>query len=574
MHMGLTISDEKSETRGRKPLSQGVIEYVAKYYNRDDVSRQAPGMRDCKKIDGEFLQKRHMYSNINETYELYRLESDGDMLIGRSKFAELRPRNIFPLEDMPQNVCVCAIHENVLMCITVLARCSVTQVLPISGRELVNRLVCLRTETQCMNLTEHPCLNCSTVVDLYEPVIGNMNNELNWFQWGTVDKKVQKIKHSGSVSELIDTLHNQWKSFLTHCYVKDVQGSHFEKCKQLVSNKKVVVQVDFSENYQTFHQDEIQSAHWAYNQVTLFTSCVWTDAGVKSVCLISDYLSHDKYAVHIFMNRLFGFIKSANPSVSEIVMFSDGSAAQFKNRFLFSNLFWFKKEFELDNFEWNFFATSHGKGPVDGLGGALKRSVRRGVLSRKFSVADAQTFANACKGSTAKIIVVSPAEIEGQKAFLDQRWILVGGLKGTQQVHHVVATHSYAISYSRVSKGMPIVDHDFMAPNSKPKTANDNPPMSLDSEIDSADLMKPGDFVKVSLSGKKSTKLYIGMIKERDVVDSEVQFMRRRKPSPHTFVIKERDISWVANDSLTKISCPTLTNRNQYNFVENLIEAE
>jgi len=30
---------------------------------------------------------------------------------------------------------------------------------------------------------------------------------------------------------------------------------------------------------------------------------------------------------------------------------------------------------------WNFFATSHGKGPVDGLGGSVKRSVWRHVKS-------------------------------------------------------------------------------------------------------------------------------------------------------------------------------------------------
>ena len=35
------------------------------------------------------------------------------------------------------------------------------------------------------------------------------------------------------------------------------------------------------------------------------------------------------------------------------------------------------------NIHWNFFATSHGKGPVDGIGGAVKRYVSTAVKQRK-----------------------------------------------------------------------------------------------------------------------------------------------------------------------------------------------
>lgn len=64
--------------------------------------------------------------------------------------------------------------------------------------------------------------------------------------------------------------------------------------------------------------------------------------------------------------------------------------------------------YELEHFEWNFFATSHGKGSVDGLGGGLKRLVRRAVLGRKSVVINAENFAQACTNSTAKIVLVKP----------------------------------------------------------------------------------------------------------------------------------------------------------------------
>jgi len=56
----------------------------------------------------------------------------------------------------------------------------------------------------------------------------------------------------------------------------------------------------------------------------------------------------------------------------------DYPTSQFKQRFLFSNLYGWENEY---NFKiiWNFFATSHGKGAVDGIGGTVKRTVWRNV---------------------------------------------------------------------------------------------------------------------------------------------------------------------------------------------------
>jgi hypothetical protein len=43
--------------------------------------------------------------------------------------------------------------------------------------------------------------------------------------------------------------------------------------------------------------------------------------------------------------------------------------------------------------QWNYFATSHGKGVVDGIGGTVKRLVWNSVMTRKVSaVQDAMSF--------------------------------------------------------------------------------------------------------------------------------------------------------------------------------------
>jgi len=56
--------------------------------------------------------------------------------------------------------------------------------------------------------------------------------------------------------------------------------------------------------------------------------------------------------------------------------------------------------YSLDFLQWNFFATSHGKGCVDGVGGTVKRLVWNKVKSRKVTVTGAEDFVNALKNDS------------------------------------------------------------------------------------------------------------------------------------------------------------------------------
>ena len=64
---------------------------------------------------------------------------------------------------------------------------------------------------------------------------------------------------------------------------------------------------------------------------------------------------------------------------------SDGAAPQYKNRKNFDrieSLCKFKTKYNVDA-EWHFFATSHGKGPCDAIGGTLKRMARNASLAKE-----------------------------------------------------------------------------------------------------------------------------------------------------------------------------------------------
>ena len=169
-----------------------------------------------------------------------------------------------------------------------------------------------------------------------------------------------KVKVESSFSVAIDTLLKLWPGFLIHCYVKDVQSNHFASSRSNIVSGEVVIQVYFSENYQTSYQDEIQSAHWAYNQVSLFTVCAWSKNTIMSYAIVSDYLQHDKFAFHTFLAKIAEVVLAEhgkNGKIQKVNFFSDGAASQFKQCFLFANLGWFKKQYEIEHLEWNFFAS-------------------------------------------------------------------------------------------------------------------------------------------------------------------------------------------------------------------------
>ena len=92
-------------------------------------------------------------------------------------------------------------------------------------------------------------------------------------------------------------------------------------------------------------------------------------------------------------------------------MFSDGPSSQFKNKYIAHFLHTLNKIVPI---QWNYFATSHGKGVVDGIGGTVKRLVSNAVMTGKSPVvADAQSFYRVASSLTSSVTVsiVSQKEI-------------------------------------------------------------------------------------------------------------------------------------------------------------------
>ena len=82
------------------------------------------------------------------------------------------------------------------------------------------------------------------------------------------------------------------------------QYNQFNYKKKNPQDGEVVCVLDFSENYRCSLQDEAQSAHWHYTQVTLhpivsYYKCTNCNNSIvtESCVMISDDLTHDSVAV-------------------------------------------------------------------------------------------------------------------------------------------------------------------------------------------------------------------------------------------------------------------------------------
>ena len=106
---------------------------------------------------------------------------------------------------------------------------------------------------------------------------------------------------------------------------------------------------------------------------------LWHSCTLHSTVIVSNNLNHSKETVVAYVDM------TIPASVKLVSIWSDGPASQFKNRYIAAALHTLQSTYKLLIY-WNFFATSHGKGPVDGIGGAVKRYGWSAVKARKHVV--------------------------------------------------------------------------------------------------------------------------------------------------------------------------------------------
>lgn len=409
-----TTPSQPDKTMHQNRISLNVISKVKAFYERDDISRQAPGIKDVVTVRQEDgtkikMQLRHLSSSINETHQMFC--SEFGALVGKSKFAELRPKHVMLSNKMPHNVCLCKYHENFMNAINSFHK-FVQEFPSYNHNFILENIICEEPTENCWLSKCSVCMDSirhklDAVLEKDAPA------QVKWEIWKDEGKLI-KATEEGTSHDLAEYIATNTPQFLKHSYIKRSQAGSYQEQREKASSssfnkKSALMQVDFSENFTCIAQDEIQSFHWVQPQVSLFTVSLWYSGKQHPIVIVSDNLDHSKNTIIPYIDKI---LKEIPNSIEEVKIWSDGPSSQFKNRYIAAGIDVLQRRYN-KNIIWNYFATSHGKGPVDGIGGAIKRQVRTSVIQRKSTVFNAKQFALVSKEvSNVTVIEMTDKEIE------------------------------------------------------------------------------------------------------------------------------------------------------------------
>ena len=136
--------------------------------------------------------------------------------------------------------------------------------------------------------------------------------------------------------------------------------------ENLKEEEEITAQVDFAQNWLVGFGQEVQSAYYAKDPVTVHPAVLHIRIGGKlyaiSLCLVSDDRRHDAGAVMAIIDEMVKWIKKHYPKVRMIHFWSDSPSSQYRNIKIFSLICRHVQRYGLECM-WSYFKAGHGKGP-------------------------------------------------------------------------------------------------------------------------------------------------------------------------------------------------------------------
>ena len=183
------------------------------------------------------------------------------------------------------------------------------------------------------------------------------------------------------------------------------------KLKEVLPHDHAAVHMDYAENWSTSFMHEIQSAFFGKDQLTLHPMVVYhrerdddlqEDLHTSSFVGVSEVIQHSFPTTLAFLKQLLPHIKRLVPDLAHLHVITDSPSSQYRNRFTCGLLERPEELMPGIRLTWNWLEAGHGKGPCDGLGGALKGLADR-VVKTAGSIQDADEFVEHVAPQTKKI---------------------------------------------------------------------------------------------------------------------------------------------------------------------------
>lgn len=151
---------------------------------------------------------------------------------------------------------------------------------------------------------------------------------------------------------------------------------------------------------------------------------------------VSECNRHDAAAVVAHLLCLENDIKAYVPDLKKVNILSDGPSTQYKNKTMFQLQKYLGSKLEVDQINWHYCESSHGKGAPDGVGAVLRRTADS-MVARMVDIPNCETLVTVllenCKSVCVKTVnELSITEVDGH---IPKK---LEPFKGTMKIHEAV----------------------------------------------------------------------------------------------------------------------------------------
>lgn len=407
-----STKDLKLKRKNRSnAIHQETKNKIRLFFESDRISKMCPGKANFITKKKVKKQKRLLLFSLASCFKKFKFEFP-NILIGFTTFYHNKPFWVVQPKTKDRETCACVKHENF--------------------KYIVAKLF-FEKVTNHQNLEEIAKGNYKLVLHKE-----NESDTINLFQWksqqqerkiGVLTKLIRTTSKKSLIItklELMELFLKELPSFKLHSDTMNHQMEFMEKVKSGLVPSEMAIQIDFAENYYAKLETEIQSMHFGASkrQISIHTGVAYfknhfDENKTISFATLSDNIDHQAPAIWCHMKPVLSILAEniKSTSIKKIYMFSDGPTSQYKNKFNIylaaNNL---QKQFPNADVSWNYSASGHGKGPMDGIGGTIKRLADRTVL-RGNDITCAGDFINLVRPECKKtyLFEVSSENIQTEK---------------------------------------------------------------------------------------------------------------------------------------------------------------
>ncbi|XP_045199124.2 uncharacterized protein LOC123553489 [Mercenaria mercenaria] len=443
----------------KNKLIKVMSDRVSNFLTRDDNSRIKAGKKATCTKKKEKRQIRLLTDTLKNLYLKF-VSENVDRPMSYSMFCRLRPFYVRFPRASDRETCLCKRHENLKFKADKLKDLNV-----LNNRDLMEiakDIVCSTSNKECMYRT---CKHCKGAKIRFQTDHIDTGDFVNYCEWKTqrihansdesgdkVKTVTVKAKEKATIENLMEELESEMNKCCAHFFNIQHQYRSVTELKKRLTEKDVLIHIDFSENYTCKYESEVQSCHFgaSQRQISLHTGVIYTKDETVPFCSMSDCLKHNPAGIWGHLKPVLEHVKENIPTVKHLYFLSDGPSTQYKNKENFFLLSTYPFEMHFSAVNWSYTEAGHGKGAPDGVGATVKREADR-LVSHGHDIIDADTlYQKLTDGMIGlKLFLVKERDISLVEDSIKAHKLRT--IPGTMKIHQIFSASPQTVSFRDVS---------------------------------------------------------------------------------------------------------------------------